>query len=283
VRSWNDLGGPIYQVLFPPEDGRLTTVGALGTRGDIRWWDVSQPLPIAVQSGEFAFTGAAINFDGSRLLAGDLRGRLRLFDASSGQLLGITTRNDLDPRDLLNQTPVRLALLDPEGNCVAVSMPQRRQVFIYHDYFDTNNRKATLEGETDGVLELAGGRSRLAVAGRDGVVKVWDAETYHKRATLKGHTGPVTAAAICAVGGRLFTGGDDGAVRVWDLETGVLLLTLEVPGSGTIRLATSDVDRLRAPPVAPAPGQDPVVEGPEAMRLVVGRGKEVYVWGPFAK
>ena len=58
--------------------------------------------------------------------------------------------------------------------------------------------------------------TRLASAGDDGTVRVWDAATGQEALTLKGHTGPVMGVAFSPDGRRLASAGDDGTVRVWD-------------------------------------------------------------------
>ena len=62
--------------------------------------------------------------------------------------------------------------------------------------------------------------TRLASAGDDGTVRVWDAATGAPQATLTGHTGGVRAVAWSPDGTRLASAGDDGTVRVWDAASG---------------------------------------------------------------
>ncbi|MFA6962858.1 MAG: TIR domain-containing protein [Opitutaceae bacterium] len=47
-------------------------------------------------------------------------------------------------------------------------------------------------------------------------VNVWDTQSGHLLARLKGHTGTVTAVAFSPVGSRLLTGSQDGTLRIWD-------------------------------------------------------------------
>jgi WD40 repeat protein len=68
--------------------------------------------------------------------------------------------------------------------------------------------------------------SRLASAGQDGSVRVWDVATGAQLLTLKGHAGAVLAVAYNPDGSRLATAGADQTVRVWEAATGHELLTL---------------------------------------------------------
>jgi WD40 repeat protein len=57
--------------------------------------------------------------------------------------------------------------------------------------------------------------TRVAVASADRAVTVWQVSPFISQATLKGHTGPVIAAAVAPGGGRAMTAGDK-TVRIWD-------------------------------------------------------------------
>jgi hypothetical protein len=58
--------------------------------------------------------------------------------------------------------------------------------------------------------------ARLASAGFDGTVRVWDAATGREALTLQGHQGIGSSVAFSPDGARLAAAGGDGAVRVWD-------------------------------------------------------------------
>jgi WD40 repeat protein len=75
-----------------------------------------------------------------------------------------------------------------------------------------------------------GGR-RLASAGDDGTVRLWDPATGAELAALSGHTGPVYAVAFSPDGRRVASAGDDATVRLWDGKAmGALsLLRLDAP------------------------------------------------------
>jgi len=71
----------------------------------------------------------------------------------------------------------------------------------------------------------AAGGLRIASAGQDGTVAVWDPSTGKTLLTYRGHTGAVLAVAWSPDGTRLASGGADRSVQVWDAATGKTLAT----------------------------------------------------------
>src|SRR5262249_39326522 len=72
----------------------------------------------------------------------------------------------------------------------------------------------------DGVngLALSPDGKRLASAGDDEVIKIWDPATGKVLLTLEGHEDAVNAVAFSPDGKRLASASDDGTVRIWDAD-----------------------------------------------------------------
>jgi len=88
---------------------------------------------------------------------------------------------------------------------------------------------------------------RIATAGRDGAVKVWDAHAGKELFTLDGHKGTVHAVAFSHDGKRIASAGDDGAVKVWDAEARRVVFTLDGHAAGAQCVAFSpDGTRIAA-------------------------------------
>jgi hypothetical protein len=86
---------------------------------------------------------------------------------------------------------------------------------------------------------------RLASAGYDRTVKVWDAATGQNLLTLKGHTGEVSDVAYSPDGRRLASASRDGTVKMWDAATSQDFLTLQGHTSAVLLVVYSpDGSRL---------------------------------------
>jgi WD40 repeat protein len=86
---------------------------------------------------------------------------------------------------------------------------------------------------------------RLAIAGPDGVLALWDVPGRAIVRRFVGHKGNVLSVAFSPDGDRVASGGNDKLVRLWQVETGNEIRTLEGHSEVVISLAFSpDGERL---------------------------------------
>ncbi len=62
------------------------------------------------------------------------------------------------------------------------------------------------------------GSDRLATAGTDNAITIWDLKSRVPTHRLTGHTGTVTSLAWAPEAGWLVSGSYDATVRVWDID-----------------------------------------------------------------
>ena len=109
---------------------------------------------------------------------------------------------------------------------------------------ETGDEHLSLEGHPGGVLTVCsvenGGRTYLASAGADSLVKVWDLETGDEHLSLEGHTDGVRGVCSVENGGRTYlaSAGDDRTVKLWDLDLHTVLLDMNTPSAAHAVAAT---------------------------------------------
>jgi WD40 repeat protein/energy-coupling factor transporter ATP-binding protein EcfA2 len=200
----------IRAVAFSPDRARLATSSAYGTT---TIWDTASGEEIITlsghapgQTGETAFNGV-----------------VGVTFSPDGKLLA-TASDDLTAKIWDTASGEELFTLSGHGHA-PVSIPP-----------------------FDGVIQIdfSPNGKRLATAGGDGTIKIWDTGRGTEILTLEAHPDSVVIdVAFSPDGTQLLTGSFDGTAKLWDAETGQALQTLSGHTSGVHGVAfTPDGARL---------------------------------------
>jgi eukaryotic-like serine/threonine-protein kinase len=128
-------------------------------------------------------------------------------------------------------------------------------------------------------LQLSATGRRMYSASRDGVIKVWDADSSQELRALAGHNSSISDLAASRDGKRLFSRDAYSTVKVWDTETGKEIETLFAhPNAQILRRTGMSANRCLAlspdgKRLAAAIGDSSFLKGAPA-----ASGPEVKVW-----
>jgi WD40 repeat protein len=186
--------------------GAMETLHGKGC--EIKQWDLASGREIRTLHHRHGWSNTAVAFspDGRRLLStSSFGGFLRAWDADSGKELEERKTPEHCAGLAISVADGRIAF-GGAGNLVWLSAP------------GLGMEMRSLAGHRGFILATAFSPdgSRLASAGQDGAVKVWNVADADEVRHYRGHTGGVTALAFSRDGKKLVSSSEDGTVKVWD-------------------------------------------------------------------
>lgn len=186
-------------------------------------WDAATGSPVVTLTAPRAglITQVAFSADGTRVLARCSDTTVRVFDATTGQLLHTLGASGQDSWILyLNYT----VSFSADGSR-AIVRSARNSVQVWD--VTTGAKLSDLKDPPSLVgAAISPDGKRVATGSIDKMARVWDAMTGQLVLTLQGHTDTVYTAQFSPDGGRIVTTSADHTARTWDARTGAAIATL---------------------------------------------------------
>ncbi len=191
--------------------------------------------------GEFAVDWAP---DGRTLLTGGEGGRVRIWDAQSGEIINDMTGHLKKDFEILEGTSDRVitARFSPDGRYAAtfsvgglvhvwnISTGELVKTFTHPPELITD--QMAYPGQNKIGLSWSPDGSRIATAWYDSLGRIWDVETGEMLRILAGHTSNMIGIDWSPNGIYLLTQGMDTSARLWVASTGQMVLNLPTYGFG---------------------------------------------------
>ena len=197
--------GPVNAVAFD-RGGRL--IASASDDGSVRLWDRTTGKPVRTLKGHSGKVHSVVFSPDGRLVASaGSDGTVRLWETSSGKELRSITRGGVQDLSFA-----------ADGRQLAVACNELDQGSV--TLWDTDGtRTRQLKGFRSYVYAVAfhpTDSRRLASAGKDGTVKIWDADSGQEVLTLEGQHKEIHGVAFSPDGWRLASMDSDGTIKLWD-------------------------------------------------------------------
>jgi len=205
----------LSSVAFSADGGRIVT-GSDDHTAII--WDARTGKALQTLYGhEDNVNRARFDPGGTRVATASDDNTARLWDAATGKVLHVLD-GKTDKPVAAPAAPPKDTAFSPDGGRVA-SLENSHAIQI------RDVGKGTVLAVLDApaaftAIAFSPQGDRLAAAGRDGWIRLWDAGNWQSVAAFRGHDGAVADLAFRGDGAFLATAGEDRVLRLWDAATG---------------------------------------------------------------
>jgi WD40 repeat protein/serine/threonine protein kinase len=186
---------------------------AASPEGTVRIWNAeSGELRHSMSGHAGPITDVAFSPDGSQVISAGSEGLLMLWDAATGELVGIPF--------IGHNAPVRQVLFMADNQTVISAGDDGR--ILFWDTTTSVPQSPSFPEQPSGILSLAlaSDEQLLVSGGRDGSILLWDITAEVPEAqSLEGHADAITGLTFGHDGKLLISSSRDGTIMFWDVET----------------------------------------------------------------
>jgi hypothetical protein len=174
------------------------------------------PLLQTFDADDSGVTAVTVLPDGQQALSGGRDGTLKLWDLTTGTVLGALKGHDGEVTSLTVLPDAKRALSGSrDGTLRLLDLTRGAMIRTFIPRYDHGILAVTV---------LLDGRALLGISG-EAALNLFDLVTDTVVQRFEGHHGAVLAVAVLPDGRRVLTGSGDGTLRLWDLTTGAVLQT----------------------------------------------------------
>jgi WD40 repeat protein/DNA-binding SARP family transcriptional activator len=235
LRQYIGHTGGVAPVAFAP-DGQSFLTGSTDQVG--RRWALQfdreprafTPPFRSIHTSEVQF--AEITADGRHIVTGYSDGVVRLWDATTGQIL---EEGNFDIAGLMTDL-----VFSPDGK-VAVAATNHGFVQIWDVATGQSMGELRDQGSLTLDLDISPDGSKVLTADNDGIARMWDFRSREIVLQFIGNEASVQAVTFSPDGKQVVTGSEDGSARLWDAGSGSELFVLD-GHTGPIRVTVFSPD-----------------------------------------
>ncbi len=200
--------GGIYSLLLHSHHPVLVSGGRDGSAGLWSWKGESLG---ELKVHESSLCGFAISPDGILLATAGQPGEVKLWNIADGQMLLVLRSGMPAVRSLAFSNRQVVAVATSEGSIEFYEPGQCKPIVVEGHVGDVDSLCINPEG------------TLLASGGQDGLIILWDLNTFQKLVQFSGHTRPVLHLQFSHDSKLLLSASGDYTTRIWELQSGLEL------------------------------------------------------------